>query len=88
MDTEDGVKSVKIIREFLEYFDLNFTAAVFDEEVLRGRHYDYCGPSEFLEDFEHVSGNLLYLYYCIFVKLYAVYNNMHMHKYPKIYVWK
>lgn len=55
MDTEDGVKSVKIIREFLEYFDLNFTAAVFDEEVLRGRHYDYCGPSEFLEDFEHVS---------------------------------
>jgi FGFR1 oncogene partner len=38
------------VREFLEFFQLDFTVSVFDPETAQGKYYKYGGRSKLMKD--------------------------------------
>lgn len=57
--TTDGVLLLCLIREFLEYFGLSFTASVFDPELASYEIYCNCKDRSKLSDQLNVSTNTL-----------------------------
>uniref|UniRef100_A0A1Y1K7J3 FGFR1 oncogene partner (FOP) N-terminal dimerisation domain-containing protein n=1 Tax=Photinus pyralis TaxID=7054 RepID=A0A1Y1K7J3_PHOPY len=50
LESKTGRAMFCIVREFLEYFDLNFTISVFEPETYSGNGYQYEGRSQIIED--------------------------------------
>ncbi|BES87759.1 FGFR1 oncogene partner [Nesidiocoris tenuis] len=48
--TSDGLKVLSLVREFLEFFNLEFTAMVFDPETHAGIDYSYEGRNKLATD--------------------------------------
>uniref|UniRef100_A0A146KNB9 FGFR1 oncogene partner n=1 Tax=Lygus hesperus TaxID=30085 RepID=A0A146KNB9_LYGHE len=48
--TADGLKVLSLVREFLEFFNLEFTAMVFDPETHAGIDYNYEGRGELAKE--------------------------------------
>lgn len=58
LSTSDGALVASLIREFLEFFKLDFTLSVFDPETAQGKYYDYGGRSKLMKDLkiENING--------------------------------
>lgn len=50
LSTTEGSAVVCLVREFLEFFKLDFTLAVFDPETSHGKYYNYGGRSKLMKD--------------------------------------
>lgn len=48
--TSEGMLLTQLVREFLEFFQLDFTLSVFDPETSFGKDYDYLGRNALLKD--------------------------------------
>lgn len=56
LSTQEGMTVVSLFREFLEYFNLEFTASVFEPETQAGRNYEYFGRKKLANDLKLNSG--------------------------------
>lgn len=65
LKTSQGSLVACLVREFLEFFELDFTLSVFDPETYHGKEYDYCGRNKLISDLQikNVNGNLTFFYY-------------------------
>ncbi|XP_017786303.1 PREDICTED: FGFR1 oncogene partner-like [Nicrophorus vespilloides] len=50
LETPVGKLMFKVVREFLEFLDLDYTISVYDSESYMGKEYDYEGRSDLLKD--------------------------------------
>ncbi|XP_067010545.2 centrosomal protein 43 [Anabrus simplex] len=50
LKTSEGSLVACLVREFLEFFELDFTLSVFDPETYHGKDYDYGGRSKLIKD--------------------------------------
>lgn len=56
VSTSEGAIVVCLIREFLEFFGLEFTMAVFDPETQLGQDYEYVGRNKLAKDLKIKTG--------------------------------
>ncbi|XP_069680561.1 centrosomal protein 43-like [Periplaneta americana] len=50
LSTNEGALAASLVREFLEFFKLDFTLSVFDPETAQGKYYNYGGRSKLMKD--------------------------------------
>lgn len=50
MNSDEGSLVASLVREFLEFFQLEFTLSVFDPETAQGKYYTYGGRSKLMKD--------------------------------------
>lgn len=50
LENSEGKLLFSLVREFLEYFGLEYTAAVFDPETCSGKDYTYEGREKLCRD--------------------------------------
>lgn len=61
--TQEGLIAISLIREFLEFFNLEFATMVFDPETHAGIDYTYEGRSKLLSDLKlNSNGNFIPIY--------------------------
>ncbi|CAG2053082.1 unnamed protein product [Timema podura] len=52
LSTRDGPLITSLVREFLEFFKLDFTLSVFDPETSHGKEYSYGGRNRLISDLD------------------------------------
>jgi FGFR1 oncogene partner len=52
LSSNEGSLVTCLVREFLEFFQLDFTLSVFDPETAQGKYYDYGGRSKLMKDLQ------------------------------------
>nr|CAD7410628.1 unnamed protein product [Timema poppensis] len=52
LSTRDGLLITSLVREFLEFFKLDFTLSVFDPETSHGKEYSYGGRNKLISDLD------------------------------------
>ncbi|XP_021920946.1 FGFR1 oncogene partner-like isoform X2 [Zootermopsis nevadensis] len=52
LSTDEGSLVACLVREFLEFFQLDFTLSVFDPETAQGKYYNYGGRSKLINDLQ------------------------------------
>lgn len=50
LSSNEGSLVACLVREFLEFFQLDFTLSVFDPETAQGKYYNYGGRSKLIKD--------------------------------------
>jgi len=50
LSSDEGSLIACLVREFLEFFQLDFTLSVFDPETVQGKYYKYGGRSKLMKD--------------------------------------
>jgi FGFR1 oncogene partner len=52
LSSSEGLLVACLVREFLEFFQLDFTLSVFDPETAQGKYYNYGGRSKLMKDLQ------------------------------------
>lgn len=52
LSSNEGSLVACLVREFLEFFHLDFTLSVFDPETAQGKYYSYGGRSKLTKDLQ------------------------------------
>lgn len=52
LSSSEGSLVACLVREFLEFFQLDFTLSVFDPETAQGKYYNYGGRSKLMKDLQ------------------------------------
>lgn len=60
LSTDEGSLVACLVREFLEFFQLDFTLSVFDPETAQGKYYNYGGRSKLMKDLQIENWNGMY----------------------------
>jgi FGFR1 oncogene partner len=50
LSSDEGSLVACLVREFLEFFQLDFTLSVFDPETAQGKYYSYGGRTKLMKD--------------------------------------
>jgi FGFR1 oncogene partner len=50
LSSDEGSLIACLVREFLEFFQLDFSLSVFDPETAQGKYYKYGGRSKLMKD--------------------------------------
>lgn len=80
MSTDEGSLVACLVREFLEFFQLDFTLSVFDPETAQGKYYNYGGRSKLIKDLQIENLNGMYISFYIIKKYELLFMNWHVSK--------